>query len=438
MNGSSTIFDFIDGSLDHIREQELFDDLARHPEMRSELRHYIAIGEAVRADREAYAPPSEVEHALMAGLGLAPIASVGGAGVAGSGSSAGTSGAGFFGRFASFRGLAPHVGSFVAGVLIATGGFFAAFSAIDVAPVTSVRDTIFVREAPRAAGTTLAAAPTAELPRARAAAPIIDRAPSAAIERTRRNAPARVDRALAAEVAAPVESPSAIEQVDAPAFGGVIAPVAARLAERAAATPIALDSGASSADVRGLDQNAETFASLMSMRDAGVGYGELRSNAWMQPFVDNNARHLDGGLDEEMVAGMFVRMGENFTAGLEVGQGRYPQVLVYPETYTDNGAPVGRRIERIEQEPTVAWLGLAGRWELGAISRKLPFWTQLTLGYGFDQGPMLNGRAGVDFNLSRTISLTGALETTSLVYFFNGQPLVSGKYGLSLGVQLGM
>jgi hypothetical protein len=51
---------------------------------------------------------------------------------------------------------------------------------------------------------------------------------------------------------------------------------------------------------------------------------------------------------------------------------------------------------------------------------------------------MLNGRAGVDFNLSRTISLTGALETTSLVYFFNGQPLVSGKYGLSLGVQLGM
>src|SRR5688500_4205909 len=74
MRRSESIFEFIDGSLDSVQEQELFDEMARAPEMRAELRQYIAIGEAVRADREAYVPPADAERSLMAGLGLAPIA----------------------------------------------------------------------------------------------------------------------------------------------------------------------------------------------------------------------------------------------------------------------------------------------------------------------------------------------------------------------------
>jgi len=66
------ILEYIDGMLDPESEQALFDALARQPELRAAMRQFICIGEAVRADREAYAPPAEVERSLMAGIGLSP------------------------------------------------------------------------------------------------------------------------------------------------------------------------------------------------------------------------------------------------------------------------------------------------------------------------------------------------------------------------------
>ncbi|MBS1912495.1 MAG: hypothetical protein JST22_10960 [Bacteroidetes bacterium] len=68
---SEQILEYIDGQLDAESEQELFDTMARQPELRSVLRQFVSIGEAVRADREAYAPPADVERSLMAGLGIA-------------------------------------------------------------------------------------------------------------------------------------------------------------------------------------------------------------------------------------------------------------------------------------------------------------------------------------------------------------------------------
>lgn len=64
------ILEYIDGQLDTESEQELFDVLARQPDLRSALRQYISIGQAVHADREAYTPPAEVERSLLAGLGF--------------------------------------------------------------------------------------------------------------------------------------------------------------------------------------------------------------------------------------------------------------------------------------------------------------------------------------------------------------------------------
>ena len=53
MNKSDMILEFIDGTLDSGSEQSLFDNLAAQPELRTELRQYVMIGDAVRSDREA-------------------------------------------------------------------------------------------------------------------------------------------------------------------------------------------------------------------------------------------------------------------------------------------------------------------------------------------------------------------------------------------------
>ncbi len=73
MNKSDLILEFIDGTLDAGREQRLFEQMAGHPELRAELRQYVMIGDAVRADREAYMPPADVERRLLGGLGVLPF-----------------------------------------------------------------------------------------------------------------------------------------------------------------------------------------------------------------------------------------------------------------------------------------------------------------------------------------------------------------------------
>ncbi len=67
---SEHILEYIDGQLDTESEQELFDALAGRPDLRSALRQFISIGQAVHADREAYTPPADVERDLFAGLGF--------------------------------------------------------------------------------------------------------------------------------------------------------------------------------------------------------------------------------------------------------------------------------------------------------------------------------------------------------------------------------
>ncbi|MDB5035639.1 MAG: hypothetical protein JWQ98_2880 [Chlorobi bacterium] len=118
MTQSEAILEYIDGTLGHDAEQHLFESMARQPDLRSTLRQFISIGQAVHADREAYAPPAYVEHALLSGLGIPPIASAVATGAAGAGLMArlGLSGWRIWGM----------VGSFILGALLAGGTVYMA------------------------------------------------------------------------------------------------------------------------------------------------------------------------------------------------------------------------------------------------------------------------------------------------------------------------
>ena len=115
MTQSELILEYIDGTLDGGAEQTLFEDMVQHPELRSELRQYISIGEAVRADREAFAPPAHIERSLMAGLGLSPLAGT----IGGGGASAVATGAAGVAAKVGMVKLWSLVTGFVIGVLLA-------------------------------------------------------------------------------------------------------------------------------------------------------------------------------------------------------------------------------------------------------------------------------------------------------------------------------
>jgi hypothetical protein len=423
MNRSHFIFEFIDGALDSTSEQELFNELAQHPELRSELRHYISIGDAVRADREAYMPPAAIEHSLMTGLGLAPIASVGG------GASAAT---GLFARVAFLKSF-PIVASFVLGALLAGGSVFVALSD-DATPTSALggRDTIYVTH-PNASPSVASVLPQ-----------IVQSAP-------RPDAPVQASRARSSErVAAPsvpidwtrtTESPvskspsrelTVAESNDDPLRA--IASVEARPLAPTDASPLTADhDGADDLALRGSALRPSSIESMLAS-DPGKGFIEVRRGALMRPYVDNAAREETPKFSDELSGALFVRTDDVMSIGFEVGQGRYTQVLVLPDNYVYKGQDMSN-VARIEQEPNVTWFGVGGRFELGELINGL--WAQGTVGYGVNNGPMFNTRVGLSQEIATSVSLTGAIETSTLVYSFEGQNLLTGKYGLTVGLQYG-
>ena len=424
MNPNETIFNFIDGALDSSQEQLLFDELARQPELRSELRHYIALGEAVRADREAYAPPADVEQRLMAGLGLAPIAPMasagGGAGIAATAA-----------RRTGFSQYLPVVASFVLGLIVAGSSVYYAMSGDAPREMAqSARDTVFVMTAP-------AAAPGVESPSMAAAeqlaaAPRLN-APRAVSPRSFRAAPlfaTQSDDAVSSRVSGGVEGDSLL---DPTTIGAAVASVEPRLALQG---PVLVSSNDEELGVRG--RELDPISSLIGIDERTDGFVEARRTTLTQPFVANDANVVEERPYDEATIGVYLRTSERSAIGIEAGQGRYNQVLVIPEDYVDeHGNPIGESISRIDQSPNVMWFGLAARQQLGAPLPSLQTWIQGTLGYGVNNGPMLNARLGASYEMLPGVSATGAIETSTLIYMFNRQPLVSGKYGVTIGLQYG-
>ena len=101
MEYSELIHDFTDGTLDTVREPELFNVLASNDELRTEFKHQLAMKSAIRTDAKAYTPAVHSTLQIFSSLGFVPPASVAVTTVGGSGAVAGTAvkSAGFFSKF---------------------------------------------------------------------------------------------------------------------------------------------------------------------------------------------------------------------------------------------------------------------------------------------------------------------------------------------------
>ena len=69
-SASEKLILYLDGELDPIQEQELFDQLAADAELQSEMNELISIRETVSNDAEAFTPPLEATQAVFNSVGI--------------------------------------------------------------------------------------------------------------------------------------------------------------------------------------------------------------------------------------------------------------------------------------------------------------------------------------------------------------------------------
>lgn len=487
MNQSDMILEFIDGTLDSGSEQTLFDDMAHHPELRAELRQYVMIGDAVRADREAYTPPADVERRLLGGLGLFPLAEAGGAAAAGAavatgGTAAGaTSAVGWLALSNLKSMLLPLLVGVLLGGAVAGGGVYLAMNdSSEAAPRIASSDALdaagtgspVVPDGPAAtpsastsstasAGAGAASSSTAGAGSVREGSFRGNGSGKAASSATRRSErqfakdglqtdnvnsgnDQQIDEGVgntsagnrnATDKLTPMGgggSPQAAEPN--PAFVEILdqleleteAPKHLRLIDRDVFTPETPDAHQSPSVL-----TAPPATSTSASERGSFIAVELRKGFLTQPFADNNARRVEKDfLSEDLIAGAYYSRDAAWFFGLEGGRERFTQSLFYNQAET----------LLVEQRPAIAWGGVAFGRRMEAFD--IPFFLQGTLGASQYGGPMARGRIGFDVaellgrGASSAFSLPISFEASSLVYTYNGQYLVTGNWGLSGGVRM--
>lgn len=475
MNKSDQLLEFIDGTLPGSDEQTLFESLAAEPELRTELRHYVQIGDAVRADREAFTPPADLERRLLGGLGLIPF---GGAAAGAAGSTAAATG--ILGGTLLKGGLLPLLFGFMLGGLLVGGSVWLALEHDDgfpglengpqLAAIDIQEDHGFTTDASSieyAAGVEGTGITHGVVERRKGRVARGERVESRVIERRENPAPpatamggergrgglaaklrearrvnerlrernssllAKVDnlvenveelrKTVALLQAAPTTSPQ--DNGDSPLTMTSARASSHYESEPPVTEPLAERSPTTLPDVVPAEYPERSLASE-NRPFLGLEFRKLALNS---PMVDNAALEAPSNFaQEDIVIGGYYGNGEGLQVGLEAGRERYTQSFFYNQ---------GDSIV-IEQRPLIGWGGVAARLESELFS--VPVTIGGVLGASQHGGPVARGLLGVDvlgLLSDGPLRMPISLEASSLVYTFNDQYFVSGNWGLNFALQ---
>lgn len=466
------ILEYIDGLLGPDAEQALFDAMARQPELRSALRQFISIGDAIRSDREAYTPPSDVERALMNNLGLGNLAPYAGApAVSGAISRLSSFGSRFWGMMMSFL----------------LGALLAGSTAVYVMSDTADNRIVAGREAPDAAGD---AVPGRVAPGGAASErmPADKRSPGAVPQ----SGAAMADASGDGDEAAGMNGNTA-GTANAPSGGGN----GERLAEyrtrsgRSNASSTASGAYRSDRTLGGGSDNRRRGGggasapatvsqppALADRSDGNSGIAPLPDVTPVQPRQTDQRAEIpreslmddapsrapqeplplapepDGDADhtrsitlearlnlggaynpnnalrnpsptDDLMGAVFFHPTNSFALGLELGKESYDQTLYSVSTDT----------LQVEQRPSYLWFGATGRLYLGELPfNNIETFVQGTAAYSTG-GPVVRLRLGGRMPVSPAWDVTFGLETAGLIYTFQDRQSVSGRWGISGGVQ---
>lgn len=468
MTTSDKILEFIDGTLEGADEQTLFDAMARLPELRTELRHYVQIGDAVRADREAYVPPADVERRLLGGLGLIPLAATGGGAVAG-----GT--AGMLGLLGLKSGLLPMMLGFILGGLLVGGGVWLVLDDDDDVSHVALRqaDGNLIDGGTVDGGTVDGGVhANREGVASRSGVGtngIADGATGwmSSIDRSARGGSSPITSSGGSQ-APTTSTPTVIyrdriKYLKAPTSSskqGVkvvedipttptranthnpASPTTPQDARTVTLMPIATPPPALQVDrpddrrIDGLKMQAPSSTPIIGAPTAeGRSMRlELRKSVAERPFVENNARPVETQLindffSEGFVGGVHYDAFAKTSIGLEVGRERFSQSLLYNRADT----------LIIEQRPAILWAAIAVNHDVRPFG--VPLSLGVSLGGSEYAGPLVRGRVGFDLldlfgarlaGSPLSVPITG--EISSLVYTYNDQYMITGNLGLTAGV----
>jgi hypothetical protein len=446
MTQSEHILEYIDGTLDAEAEQRLFDAMAGHPELRVELRQYINIGDAVRSDREAFAPPAYIERSLMAGLGLGPI-------VADVGGSVG----GGFARLWLGK-LGSLLTGFIIGVVLAgTGMYFVmgsgASSVVASGAVSGAGADRVVSTGVGSAGRLNGAAlPSDGSFGDRASTAVVDtvvRSRGTDVAETSRGNEGRgTSRGLSSEsirsafpssvrsswnsAASVVEQKSTsttmteerLSSLDSLSSKSVLPSVPRQMPVTTATARPSSEPIERVASPEGLDALRSQAAAGADVDADGSVLLEGRYLLGGATF-QTRARSVPAAFPENWAVGGYARLDDAFYLGFEGGMERYAQTL-----YVNSHDTLA-----VDQQPRYLWGGLAARYLLGTIpALDIQPYVQATVG-GTSAGPLVRMRIGAARELFGGLSFTGGFEASSLVYTYNNQKLFSARWGLTGSIQ---
>jgi hypothetical protein len=437
------ILEFIDGALDGDAEQRLFNEMVTRPEMRTALRQYIAIGEGVRADREAFSPPAHLEQALMTGLGLAPFLAEMTAGTA-------AAGAGWLARLGILGSkFWPLATAFTIGAILAGGGTYLATrgnsqtivqvaqpaqqeskqgstpQGTTAAPSNQSSTPSFAQPVPQSP----TSQPVGQLASRERVSDISPRSSSRTDSRRRMSTTTPNDNngMRTDEITPPalsnqqpdnqlptisatqlqsapqqVQSVKAINDVGDTALHPMLAP------------PAPLPEPLRSPEVKPTERIA-----VLSL--------EVRKQFAEQIFV-NNARQMPSQfLEEDIAGGLYWSASKSLKLGVEGGQERYAQTLAVFHGDT----------MFVEQMPSYSWGGVTARYSFDVMpSIGLRPFGQVSAAFS-TAGPLARGRFGLNLPIFGNLSASGALEVSSLFYSYGGQSLVAGRWGFTTGLEFG-
>lgn len=473
MSKSELILEFIDGTLDSAVEQGLFQEMAQQPELRSELRQFINIGDAVRSDREAFVPPAHLERALMAGIGIAPAADSNNA-VAGA--------------------VVPQGGnrfwmmttSFVVGALMAASTVWLMMRGDDAA---SNQPVVAMQTAPATQAQSERSQLQNEAGDALQQGGIVATAIAPAATSANGSAEGIVESASGRErvrikyvyLPSPQSKPSGGEEIptsniastptsngggsniasastSTPAnnsgsgiasersSNGAAAAAADTLPRVAETTllPIFNSLGASASNPRATEMlNAAAVEvrpkqSMMLGSSSPLGQADDGDNAltiitearyqFARNAIPTQALSPAYSIPENFAAGAYVKLSDAWYLGVEAGTERYAQTLLINRNDT----------LAIDQQPKYGWGGLAARYDFGAIpSLPARMYFQVT-GGATSAGPLVRFRLGAPVQLTEGVALTPGFEFSSLVYMFNNQRLFSGRWGATVGTEFNL
>lgn len=375
---------FMDGELDNVNEQSLFDELAANPNLRGEMKDALAIRDAVHQD--LLAPPASAESGLLASLGF--VAGAGAVGTAGAAATAGSSATPWLSR------TLFTVGGGVAGFLLA-------WSVFGTTEQTNIQQAQLAQ---------------------------VDRARSEQSVQTGANVPVRVDTVYAVKVV-PVRE-RAMPQQDQVALNSATIVQAQTVVEDANTETNAMASTMAPLSV------IEQTNSSMSYRHALPA-----SPAASAPEVTFRVRSLATGLDPDKptpssVSDAFlpnsafaflIPVGKGQRLGLEMGTESWQQ--------TFNGMEDGRQVE-ITQTPLLFWMGATYQitpMEFRFLQGLSPF-IDATVGMAFSQGPVGRATVGLAYQPFGPIRFTVGLDGSALMYQYQDQWFTSTKWGMSYGI----